>query len=228
MLEIENVVSGYGRTLILHGISILIGPGEAVALIGRNGMGKTTTVRTIMGLLPAQSGRICFKGHDITNASPERISRLGIGYVPEGRGVFPTLTVHENLIMAARRGPWTLERVHAMFPPLKSRRDNMGNQLSGGEQQMLSIGRALLLNPELIILDEATEGLAPLVQDGIWECLQQIKNTGMSILVIDKDVGALLKLVDRHYVLQKGEIHAVQTSHEIRSNREEIDRFLAL
>jgi benzoate-CoA ligase family protein len=228
VLELEKVTSGYGRTTILHGISFEVRPGEAVALIGRNGMGKTTTVRTIMGLLPPRAGRICFKSWDITHASPERISRLGIGYVPEGRGIFPTLTVYENLTMASRPGPWTLERIYAMFPRLKSRRDDMGNQLSGGEQQMLSIGRALLLNPELIVLDEATEGLAPLVQDEIWDCLQHVKDTGMSILVIDKDVGALLKLVDRHYVLQKGEIRAVRTSQEIRSNREEIEGFLAL
>jgi branched-chain amino acid transport system ATP-binding protein len=228
MLELENVVSGYGRTLILHGISLTVGEGEAVSLLGRNGMGKTTTIRTIMGLLPARSGHIRFNGQDITKLSAERISRLGIGYVPEGRGVFPTLSVYENLIMTARPGPWSLESIYAMFPQLYLRRDSMGNQLSGGEQQMLSIGRALMLNPSLMILDEATEGLAPLVQDEIWTCLKKIKEAGLSILVIDKDIAALLEMADRHYVLQKGEIRALRTTREMRENREEIDRFLAL
>jgi branched-chain amino acid transport system ATP-binding protein len=228
VLELENVVAGYSRTAILHGISMSIGEGEAVSLLGRNGMGKTTTVRTIMGLLPPQTGRIRFKGQDIAQANPERISRLGIGYVPEGRGIFPTLTVYENLVMAARPGSWTLERIYSMFPRLHLRRNNMGNQLSGGEQQMLSIGRALMLNPSLMILDEATEGLAPLVQDDIWACLREIKETGMSILVIDKDIAALLQIADRNYVIQKGEIKAVRTSEQMRANREDIDRFLAL
>ncbi len=228
MLELENVVSGYGRTVILHRISLRVGKGEAVSLLGRNGMGKTTAIRTIMGLLPAQSGQIRFKGQDITKAPPERISRLGIGYVPEGRGIFPTLSVYENLVMTARAGPWTLESIYSLFPQLYLRRNHMGNELSGGEQQMLSIGRALMLNPDLMILDEATEGLAPLVQDGIWTCLRKIKEAGLSILVIDKDIAALLEIADRHYVIQKGEIQALRTTREIRESREDIDRFLAL
>ena len=228
MLELESVVAGYGRTVILHGVGMSVDDGEAVALLGRNGMGKTTTIRTIMGLLGARSGQIRFKGEDITRSSPEHISRLGIGYVPEGRGIFPTLSVYENLVMAARPGPWTLERIYSMFPRLRERRGNMGNQLSGGEQQMLSIGRALMLNPSLIILDEATEGLAPLVRDEIWACLQKIKQTGMAVLVIDKDINALLRLTDRNYVIQKGEIQAHRTSQEVRSRREDIDQFLAL
>jgi branched-chain amino acid transport system ATP-binding protein len=228
MLELENVVSGYGRTVILHQISLTACEGEAVSLLGRNGMGKTTTIRTIMGLLPARSGRIRFKGEDITKASPERISRLGIGYVPEGRGVFPTLSVYENLVMAARSGPWTLESIYSLFPQLYQRRNHMGNELSGGEQQMLSIGRALMLNPSFMILDEATEGLAPLVQDEIWGCLKKIKEAGLPILVVDKDVAALLEIADRHYVIQKGEIRAVRTTREMRESREDIDRFLTL
>jgi branched-chain amino acid transport system ATP-binding protein len=228
MLELENVVSGYGRTVILHRISLTVGEGEAVSLLGRNGMGKTTTVRTIMGLLHARSGQIRFKGQDITKATPERISRLGIGYVPEGRGIFPALSVYENLIMTARPGTWTLKGIYAMFPQLYVRRNNMGNQLSGGEQQMLSIGRALMLNPSLMILDEAAEGLAPLVQDEIWACLKKIKETGLSILVIDKDIAALLDIADRHYVIQKGEIRALRTTGEMRESRQDIDRFLAL
>jgi branched-chain amino acid transport system ATP-binding protein len=228
MLELENVVSGYGRAVILHGISLTVGEGEAVSLLGRNGMGKTTAIRTIMGLLPARSGQIRFKGHDITGAPPERISRLGIGYVPEGRGVFPTLSVYENLVMAARPGPWTLESVYSLFPQLYRRQNHMGNELSGGEQQMLSIGRALMLNPSFMILDEATEGLAPLIQDEIWACLKKIKKTGLSILVVDKDIAALLEIADRHYIIQKGEIRALRTTGEMRESREDIDRFLAL
>jgi branched-chain amino acid transport system ATP-binding protein len=228
MLELENVVSGYGRTVILHHISLTAGEGEAVSLLGRNGMGKTTTIRTIMGLLPARSGRIRFKGEDITKASPERVSRLGIGYVPEGRGIFPTLSVCENLVMAARPGPWTAESIYSLFPQLYQRRNRMGNQLSGGEQQMLSIGRALMLNPSFLILDEATEGLAPLVQDEIWACLKKIKETGLPILAVDKDIAALLEIADRHYVIQKGEIRAVRTTREVREAREDIDRFLTL
>jgi branched-chain amino acid transport system ATP-binding protein len=228
MLELENVVSGYGRTTVLHHISLTAGEGEAVSLLGRNGMGKTTTIRTIMGLLPVRSGRIRFKGQDITNASPERISRLGIGYVPEGRGIFPTLSVYENLVMAARSGPWTLESIYSLFPQLYGRRNHMGNELSGGEQQMLSIGRALMLNPSFMILDEATEGLAPLVQDEIWACLKKIKETGLPILVVDKNIAALLEIAGRHYVIQKGEIRALRTTGEMRESREDIDRFLAL
>jgi branched-chain amino acid transport system ATP-binding protein len=228
MLELEDVVSGYGRALILHRISLTVGKGEAVSLLGRNGMGKTTTIRTILGLLRARSGQIRFNGRDITGLSPERISRLGIGYVPEGRGIFPTLSVYENLVMAARPGPWTLESIYSMFPQLYLRRHNMGNQLSGGEQQMLSIGRALMLNPSLMILDEATEGLAPLIQDEIWACLRKVKETGLSILVVDKDIAALLDIADRHYVIQKGEIRALRTTREMRESREDIDRFLAL
>jgi branched-chain amino acid transport system ATP-binding protein len=228
VLELENVVSGYGRTVILHGISLTVGKGEAVSLLGRNGMGKTTTIRTIMGLLPARSGQIRFKGQDIAKAAPERISRLGIGYVPEGRGVFPTLSVYENLVMAARSGPWTLESIYSLFPQLYQRRNHMGNQLSGGEQQMLSIGRALMLNPDLMILDEAAEGLAPLIQEQIWACLKKIKKTGLSIIVIDKDIAALLETADRHYVIQKGEIRALRTTGEMRESRGDIDRFLTL
>jgi branched-chain amino acid transport system ATP-binding protein len=228
MLELENVVSGYGRTVILHGISLTVGEGEVVSLLGRNGMGKTTTIRTIMCLLPARSGQIRFNGQDITKATPERVSRLGIGYVPEGRGVFPTLSVYENLVMPARPGPWTLERIYTLFPQLYARRNHMGNQLSGGEQQMVSIGRALMLNPSLIILDEATEGLAPLVQGEIWACLRKIKETGLPILVVDKDIAALLEIADRHYVIQKGEICAVRRTGEMRESRGDIDRFLAL
>jgi branched-chain amino acid transport system ATP-binding protein len=228
MLELENVVSGYGRSVILHHISLTAGEGEAVSLLGRNGMGKTTTIRTVMGLLPARSGQIRFKGQDITNARPERISRLGIGYVPEGRGVFPTLSVYENLVMTARSGPWTLESIYSLFPQLYRRRNHMGNELSGGEQQMLSIGRALMLNPSFLILDEAAEGLAPLVQDEIWACLKKIKEAGLPMLIVDKDIAALLEIADRHYVIQKGEIRAVCTTGQMRESRGEIDRFLVL
>lgn len=228
MLELENVVTGYGHTKVLHGISMTIGEGEVVSLIGRNGMGKTTTIRSIMGLQRVQEGRIRFRNKDTTTASPERVSQLGMGYVPEGRGIFPTLSVLENLIMSARSGPWTLERIYSMFPRLRERRNNMGHQLSGGEQQMVAIGRALMLNPRMIILDEATEGLAPLVQDEIWACLHTISQTAMSILVIDKDIAALQKIANRHYLIQKGEIRWCGSTEDMRANSAKLDRFIAL
>ncbi len=228
MLRVEQVYSGYGKKQVIQGISLTAGAGEVVSLIGRNGMGKTTTFRTIMGLLPASSGRITFGDRDITKATPERISRLGIGYVPEGRGVFPTLSVYENLVMSARPGAWTLEVVYGMFPRLRERRDHMGFQLSGGEQQMLSIGRALLLNPSLILLDEATEGLAPLIQEEIWQRIVDISRKGMSILVVDKDLKALQRIASRHYVLHKGEICWSGTSQELQEQGATLERYIVL
>jgi branched-chain amino acid transport system ATP-binding protein len=228
MLSVSNLQSGYGKKQILHGITLAVGAGEVVALMGRNGMGKTTSLRTIIGLTRAWSGRVEFHGEDISRASPDAISRRGIGYVPEGRGIFPNLTVYENLIMSARAGRWSLERVYQLFPRLHERKTHWGNQLSGGEQQMLSIGRALLLNPALIMLDEATEGLAPMIQDEIWACLDRIRADGISILVVDKDICALIPLAQRHYVIQKGEICWSGNSEELERSRAELDRYITL
>jgi branched-chain amino acid transport system ATP-binding protein len=228
MLSVTNLQSGYGKKHVLRGVCLHVDTGEVVSLLGRNGMGKTTSLRTIMGLNAAWEGRIEFRGKDITNASPNAISRLGLGYVPEGRGVFPNLTVYENLAMSARKGHWTYERVYELFPRLKERLSHWGNQLSGGEQQMLAIGRALLLNPSMVMLDEVMEGLAPIIQQEIWMCLDHIRKNGVAILVIDKDVSALLRLAQRHYVIQKGEICWTGTTDEFNKNRVEIDRYVSL
>jgi branched-chain amino acid transport system ATP-binding protein len=228
LLSVSKLQSGYGKKQILRDITLAVGEGEVISLMGRNGMGKTTTLRTIIGLTRAWSGRIEFRGSDITRATPDVISRSGIGYVPEGRGIFPNLTVYENMIMSARPGRWSLERVYELFPRLNERRSHWGNQLSGGEQQMLSIGRALLLNPAMIMLDEATEGLAPLIREEIWICLDRIRAGGMSILVVDKDIHALIPLAQRHYVIHKGEICWSGTSDELERSRAELDRYIAL
>ena len=211
LLAAHEVCSGYGRGQVLFDVSLQINEGEVVSLMGRNGMGKTTLIRTIMGVLPQRKGRIDF-GQRTTRGMPvHRIAALGIGWVPEGRMVFPSLSVEENLVATAtqkRAGaqPWTLDSVYELFPRLKERRRNGGNQLSGGEQQMLAIGRALMTNPRLLILDEATEGLSPKVRQEIWETLGSIKQRGQSILVVDKDVKALGRLADRHYMIEKGRI----------------------
>ncbi len=211
MLSLRAVQAGYGETRVLFDVSLDIGAGEVVTLLGRNGMGKTTTVRAIMGLLPISAGEARFAGVPIAGRPPEAIARLGIGLVPEGRQVFPTLTVRENLVATAanRRGravPWTLERVYALFPRLEERARQSARTLSGGEQQMLAIGRALMTNPDLLILDEATEGLAPLVRAEIWRCVESLKAQGQAILLIDKTLAALKRLADRHYVIEKGRI----------------------
>ena len=193
---------------MLFGVDLRVGPGSAVALLGRNGMGKTTTIRTILGLLPATAGSIRFAGRAVTGQPPHRIARAGIGLVPEGRQVFPNLTVHENLVATARSGPgdWTLQRVHDLFPRLAERAGNLGSELSGGEQQMLAIGRALMTNPRLLVLDEATEGLAPLIRREIWASLARLRAAGLAILVVDKDVAALSRLCDRHVILERGRV----------------------
>jgi branched-chain amino acid transport system ATP-binding protein len=208
---VHGLEAAYGSSQVLLGMSLEIGEGEVVTLIGRNGMGKTTTVRSLTGLLPPKSGEIIFRGERIDALPPHRIARMGVGLVPEGRHIFPNLSVRENLVMAyANRidaaDPWTLDKVLHFFPRLGERLNNGGRQLSGGEQQMLAIGRALMTNPSLLILDEATEGLAPVVREEIWTRLHQLKQTGLSILVIDKEIDALCELADRHYVIEKGEI----------------------
>jgi branched-chain amino acid transport system ATP-binding protein len=207
ILAIEGLETCYGLSQVLFGISLSVAPGEMVTLMGRNGMGKTTTVRSIMGLTPARAGRVRFAGEEIRGLPAYKVAQRGIGLVPEGRQIFPNLTVRENLAAtAAATGEWTLERVHELFPRLAERAGSMGNQLSGGEQQMLAIGRALMTNPRLLILDEATEGLAPLIRRDIWRCLAKLKATGLSILVIDKNVGALMRVADRHVIIERGRV----------------------
>jgi branched-chain amino acid transport system ATP-binding protein len=211
LLTLSNVETQYGLSQVLFGISLEIAPGEMVTLMGRNGMGKTTTVRSIMGLTPAKAGSLRFAGEEIRGLPPHRIAQRGIGLVPEGRQIFPNLTVRENLIAAAANhggiaDPWTPARVHALFPQLAGLSDRMGVQLSGGEQQMLAVGRALMTNPRLLILDEATEGLAPMIRREIWRCLTRLKDEGLAILIIDKNVQALIRVADRHYLIERGRI----------------------
>ncbi len=232
MLTVEALDAGYGEAQILFGVDLTIAEGEVVTLLGRNGMGKTTTIRAIMGLIRPKAGRVTVAGRDLTGAAPFRIAQAGIGLVPEGRMIFPTLSVEENLIAtaASRFGTprWDIARIYDFFPRLKERRANRGNQLSGGEQQMLAIGRALMTNPRLIILDEATEGLAPIIRQEIWTCLAALKREGESILVIDKNVDALAKIADRHIVLEKGRVVWRGTSDDLRSDAAVKDRFLHL
>ena len=209
MLEVRNIATGYGGSQVLFDVSLSVGAGEVLALLGRNGMGKTTTVSAIMGLLPCWGGTAAFEGQMITGLPPYRVAQRGLGLVPEGRQIFPTLSVEENLIAtASRRGGgaprWTLDRIWALFPRLRERRRNAGSRLSGGEQQMLAIGRALMTNPALLILDEATEGLAPVVRAEIWSVLASLKAEGQSILLIDKNLAAVLRLADRAVVVEKG------------------------
>jgi branched-chain amino acid transport system ATP-binding protein len=208
VLVVRNLAAAYGPAQVLFDVSLSVNSGEVVTLLGRNGMGKTTTIRTLMGLLPTRSGRAAFEGLSLTGLPPHRIAQAGLGLVPEGRQVFPTLNVEENLVATAavRFGipRWTLTRVYELFPRLAERRNNMGNQLSGGEQQMLAIGRALMTNPKLLILDEATEGLAPLIRAEIWACLNRLKRDGQAILIVDKHLDALMKLADNHVVIEKG------------------------
>ena len=209
VLDVAGVETCYGLSQVLFGVSLAIAPGEMVTLMGRNGMGKTTTVRSIMGLTPARAGTIRFAGREIRGLPSYKVAKLGIGLVPEGRQIFPNLTVRENLVATAveRDGDgWTLEKVYGLFPRLAERAASMGNQLSGGEQQMLAIGRALMTNPRLLILDEATEGLAPLIRAEIWSCLTRLKAAGQSILVIDKNVEALTRIADRHYIIERGKV----------------------
>ena len=218
MLEVEALRAGYGPTPVLFDIGFRVDAGEVVTLLGRNGMGKTTTIGAVMGLVHVSGGDVRFEGRPLAALPSFRIAQRGLGLVPEGRQVFPTLTVRENLIATAstRFGArWTLEGVYALLPRLAERRGHLGNELSGGEQQMLAIGRALMTNPKLLILDEATEGLAPLVRAEIWECLRRLKNEGQAILLVDKHLDALAKLADRHVVIEKGHVVWSGTSHQL-------------
>jgi branched-chain amino acid transport system ATP-binding protein len=233
LLELSNVETCYGQSQVLHGISLTIAAGEMVTLMGRNGMGKTTTVRSIMGLTPARAGSIRFGGEEIRSLPSYRVGQLGIGLVPEGRQVFPNLSCRENLVAtAANRSrasePWTLDKICQLFPRLGERLGNMGNQLSGGEQQMLAIGRALMTNPRLLILDEATEGLAPLIRAEIWDCLTRLKAAGQSILVIDKNVQALTRIADRHYLIERGRVVWAGTSPELAATPDVQHRYLGI
>jgi len=228
MLEVRGLETAYGRSQVLFGVNLEIRKAEVVSLLGRNGMGKTTTVRSIMGITRPKAGSIAFEGRALEALPSYRVAQAGLGLVPEGRQVFPNLTVYENLAATARKGPWTLERVFSLFPQLAARRGNYGNQLSGGEQQMLAIARALMTNPRLLILDEATEGLAPLIRAGIYRSIERLKTEGLSILVIDKDVRALTRVADRHYVLEKGRVVWEGTSAELSASPEIQRRYLGV
>ncbi len=228
MLELRNVETAYGASQVLFGVTLDVAASQVVSLLGRNGMGKTTTVKSIMGLCAPKAGEIRFDGKPVRGLASYRIAKAGIGLVPEGRQVFPNLTVRENLVATAARGAWTLGRVFELFPQLKARQSNYGNQLSGGEQQMLAIGRALMTNPRLLILDEATEGLAPLIRQEIYRSIERLKAEGLSILVIDKDVRALSRVADRHYVLEKGRVVWTGSSAELTGNRELQHRYLGV
>jgi branched-chain amino acid transport system ATP-binding protein len=233
MLRVEALEAAYGVSQVLFGITLGVDAGQVVTLLGRNGMGKTTTVRAVMGILPRRAGRVHFEGRPLDGLPPHRVARAGLGLVPEGRQVFPNLTVRENLICTAANHrrvaePWTVERIFDLFPQLGARARGMGATLSGGEQQMLAIGRALMTNPKLLILDEATEGLAPLIRAEIWACLERLKTSGLSILLIDKQVEALTRLADHHYVLERGRVVWSGTSAELRARPDVQHRYLGV
>ena len=233
LLEVREIETSYGLSKVLHGVSLAIAAGEMVTLMGRNGMGKTTTVRSIMGLTPAMAGSNRFDGQDIAALPSYRVAQLGIGLVPEGRQVFPNLSTRENLVATAANRcaaaePWTLDKVCELFPRLAERFGSMGSQLSGGEQQMLAIARALMTNPRLLILDEATEGLAPLIRAEIWQCLTRLKDAGQSILVIDKNVEALTRIADRHYLIERGRVVWTGSSKELAATPEVQHRYLGI
>ncbi|HSA89242.1 MAG TPA: ABC transporter ATP-binding protein [Burkholderiales bacterium] len=233
MLEVESLETAYGASQVLFGLSFSVSEGEAATLLGRNGMGKTTTVRSILGLTRSFKGNVTFRGRRIERLAPDRIARTGIALVPEGRQIFPNLTVREHLVAFAenrsgRSDPWTPRRVFDLFPRLAERAENMGNQLSGGEQQMLAIGRALVTNPHLLILDEATEGLAPLVREEIWHCLGRLRAAGQTILVIDKYIERLVRLADRHTIIERGRVAWQGSSAELDADRGLWHRYLGI
>jgi branched-chain amino acid transport system ATP-binding protein len=233
MLAVEALETFYGPSQALFGVSFEVAAGEVATLMGRNGMGKTTTIHSIMGLIPSAAGRVAFEGKPIRGLPSYRVARHGLGLVPEGRQIFPKLSVRENLISTARRpaaGParWTLDEVCALFPILRERANQLGNTLSGGEQQMLAIGRALMTNPRLLILDEATEGLAPLIREEIWRCLGQLKGAGQSILVIDKNLDALARIADRHHIMEKGRVAWSGSTAALRADPQLAHRYLGV
>ena len=233
MLEINGLETAYGQSQVLFGMELNVGKGEVVTLLGRNGMGKTTTLHSVMGLVPSRSGNIRFQGQELRKLPSYQIAKTGLSLVPEGRQIFPNLTVHENLVATASNrsqseNPWNLDRVFDLFPRLPNRIHHMGNQLSGGEQQMLAIGRALMTNPKLLILDEATEGLAPLIRNEIWNCVGSLKSAGQSILLVDKNIDALTRIADRHYIIEKGKVVWKGTSSELQGDQDLQHRFLGV
>ena len=233
LLEVNHLQAGYGNSQVLFDVSFAIAAGGTATLLGRNGMGKTTSIRAVLGLTPALGGTVRFCGERVDGWSADRIARMGMALVPEGRMIFPTLSVRENLIaFAGNRNhsntPWTLERVYALFPRLQERHRHMGNQLSGGEQQMLAIGRALMTNPHLLVLDEATEGLAPLVREDIWRCLHALRAEGQSILVIDKYVQKLVQLADHHTIIERGRVVWQGGSQALEADRAVWQRYIGI
>ncbi|MGB0668420.1 MAG: ABC transporter ATP-binding protein [bacterium] len=233
MLEINGLETAYGQSQVLFGMELNVGKGEVVTLLGRNGMGKTTTLHSVMGLVPSRSGNIRFQGQELRELPSYQIAKTGLSLVPEGRQIFPNLTVLENLVATASNrsqseNPWNLDRVFDLFPRLPNRIHHMGNQLSGGEQQMLAIGRALMTNPKLLILDEATEGLAPLIRNEIWNCVSNLKSAGQSILLVDKNIDALTRIADRHYIIEKGKVVWDGASSELQGDQDLQHRFLGV
>ena len=228
MLEVRDLETAYGASKVLFGLSFSVGSSQVATLLGRNGMGKTTTVRSIMGIVRPKGGTVSFQGKPVQHLPSYRIAKAGLGLVPEGRQVFPNLTVRENLVATATKGEWTLQKVFALFPQLEARERNYGNQLSGGEQQMLAIGRALMTNPRLLILDEATEGLAPLIRVEIYRSIARLKSAGLSILLIDKDLRALTRVADIHYVLEKGRVVWSGNSAELARRQDVQQRYLGV
>ena len=233
MLEINGLETAYGQSKVLFGMDLNVRKGEVVTLLGRNGMGKTTTLHSVMGLVPSSSGNIRFQGQELRELPSYQIAKTGLSLVPEGRQIFPNLTVLENLVATASNrsqseNPWNLDRVFDLFPRLPNRIHHMGNQLSGGEQQMLAIGRALMTNPKLLILDEATEGLAPLIRNEIWNCVSSLKSAGQSILLVDKNIDALTRIADRHYIIEKGKVVWEGTSSELQGDQDLQHRFLGV
>ena len=233
LLELTQINNGYSSSQVLFEMSLVLQEGQCISLQGRNGMGKTTTIKSIMGLLPIWEGEIKWRGQNIHNLPAYKVAQLGIGLVPEGRQIFTNLTVWENLVATSRisslrQQSWNMDRIFSFFPRLAERRNNFGNQLSGGEQQMLAIGRALMTNPQLLILDEATEGLSPLIRKEIWQTLDSLRSEGLSILITDKNFRQLLSLCDWHYVMEKGQCVWSGNSTDFQSNNAQLDRYLAL
>jgi branched-chain amino acid transport system ATP-binding protein len=225
-LEVKDLRAGYGSAEVLFGVNLAIGASEVLAMMGRNGMGKSTLIRSILGLTAVSAGTVQVAGKDVTRWPSHRVARAGVGWVPEGRQIFAGLTIEENLLVSARRGSWSLEKVYGLFPRLRERKQHYGNQISGGEQQMLAIGRALLTQPAVLMLDEATEGLAPLIRLEIWRTLGALKSSGQSVLIVDRDLDALAKLADRFAVMEKGRIALSGNSQDLHTRRSEIERFI--